>query len=97
MKKMKKIEVVINTLYLEHITNLLDKKGFSGYTVVKDVYGKGERGFMVGDEVTDVFKNSYLFTVCEEDKISYIIEDLRKILKKHGGICLISDVEWITH
>lgn len=97
MKKMKKLEVVIDTLHLEHITNLLDKKGFSGYTIIKDVYGKGERGYMAGDELSDVFKNSYIFTICEEEKLNYVIEDIRKILKKYGGICLVSDVEWLIH
>jgi len=97
MKRMKKIEVVIDTIHLEHLISLLENKGFTGYTIIKDVYGKGERGLMIGDEVTGVFQNSYLFTICEEQQLNDVIEDLRKMLKKYGGVCIVSDVDWLIH
>lgn len=97
MKKMKKIEIVIDSLHLEHLIKLLEEKSFSGYTVIREVYGKGERGLMSGDEVSGVFQNSYLFTICEEQQLSSILEDLRKVLKKYGGVCIISDVDWLIH
>ncbi|MEJ5339616.1 MAG: P-II family nitrogen regulator [Aquificaceae bacterium] len=94
---MKKVEVVIDSIYLSRVLDVLEKAGVSGYTVIKDALGKGERGIMAGDELTDVFKNSYVFTVCSEEVAQKIAESLRPLLKKVGGACLISDVLWLTH
>ncbi|MEN3028719.1 MAG: transcriptional regulator [Aquificaceae bacterium] len=97
MKSMKKVEVVVDSVYLSRALEILERSGVSGYTVIRDVLGKGERGLMSGDELTDVFKNSYLFTVCEESIALKIVEEIRPLLKKVGGVCLLSDVVWVPH
>ena len=97
MKPMKKLEIVVDSVYLNRALEILEKNGVSGYTVIRDVLGKGERGLMAADELTDVFKNSYIFTVCEEEKARKIAEEVSPLLKKAGGICIISDVVWIPH
>ncbi|MBU0924803.1 transcriptional regulator [bacterium] len=95
MKKMKKIELVIESLYLNKLIELFDKKGISGYTIIKDIEGKGEHGIKSADEVTDVFKNNYVFTVCDEEKLMNIVEDIRSFIKRNGGRCIVSDVSWV--
>lgn len=65
--------------------------------MIKDVLGKGERGLMSGDELTDTFKNSYIFTVCDEEKALKIVQDIRPLLKRFGGVCIVSDVMWLIH
>ncbi|MCS6999164.1 MAG: transcriptional regulator [Aquificaceae bacterium] len=97
MKSMKKVEVVVDSVYLSRALEILEKSGVSGYTVIRDVLGKGERGLMSGDEPTDVFKNSYIFTVCEEKTALRVAEEIKPLLKKVGGLCLLSDVVWIPH
>lgn len=93
----KKIEVVIDSYHLEKVIEVFDKNGIGGYTVIKDVLGKGERGLMSGDELTDTFKNSYIFTVCDEEKALKIVQDIRPLLKRFGGVCIVSDVMWLIH
>ncbi len=97
MKGMKKIEIVIDSLHIHRVVKILESNGVSGYTIIKDAQGKGERGIMTGDEITDVFKNSYIFTVCDEEKAMKIAEAIKPLLKKTGGICIISDVLWVSH
>lgn len=97
MKSMKKVEIVIDSLHIPKIIKILEGKGVSGYTIIRDVQGKGDRGVMPGDEVADVFKNSYIFTVCDEKTSMEIAEEIKPLLKKIGGICIISDVLWISH
>lgn len=97
MEVKKKVEVVIDSYHLEKIIELFDKNGIGGYTVIKDVLGKGERGLMSGDELTDAFKNSYIFTVCDEETALKIVQDIRPLLKRFGGVCIISDVMWVIH
>lgn len=97
MEKMKKVEIVIDSVHLNRILELLQSLGVSGYTVIRDALGMGERGIMAGDELTDVFKNSYIFTVCTEETANKIVEQIRPMLKRFGGVCLVSDVLWVKH
>lgn len=97
MEARKKIEVVIDSYHLDKVLEVFDKNRVGGYTVIKDVLGKGERGLMSGDELTDTFKNSYVFTVCDEKTATDIVQQLRPLLKRYGGVCLLSDVMWLLH
>ncbi|MFN4012526.1 MAG: P-II family nitrogen regulator [Aquificaceae bacterium] len=97
MEAMKKVEIVVDSVFLNRVLEVLEKAGVSGYTVIKDALGKGERGIMAGDELTDVFKNSYIFTVCTKEVADKIVQDVSPILKRAGGICILSDVLWLSH
>ena len=94
MKNMKKIEIIIESIYLNRLIELFDRKEITGYTIIRDVEGKGITGIKSADEITDVFSNNYVFTVCDEDKLMNIVEDIRRFIKKYGGRCIVSDVSW---
>jgi hypothetical protein len=34
---------------------------------------------------------------CAENQLSAVIEILRPILKRYGGMCLVSDANWVKH
>ena len=97
MDVMKKIEIITDSLELEKIFSILDREGISGYTVIRDVVGKGRRGVRRGDLLTDAMNNSYIITVCPEEKVASIVKSLRPILKKFGGVCVICDCQLMTH
>lgn len=97
MQAIKRVEIVTDSLEMHEVTDTIDRLGISGYTLVKDVLGKGERGLQSGDELTGVFKNSLLLVACEADKVPALVEAIRPILKKRGGICLVSDAQWVVH
>lgn len=91
MNKIKKIEFVVHKPHLTKFIELLEEQNLSGYTIIQDVLGKGSKGNMMVEEMTDSFKNSYIFILCEEEKIETITKNLIPFLKKYGGICFISD------
>ena len=95
MKNMKKIEIIIESIYLNRLIELFDRKEITGYTIIRDVEGKGITGIKSADEITDVFSNNYVFTVCDEDKLMNIVEDIRAFIKMYGGRCIVSDVSWV--
>ncbi len=97
MQNVKKLEIITDTLEMKEVCAVLEAQGVSGYSIVRDVVGKGERGWQSGDELTDVFKNSYLLTTCDASEVERLIEAVRPILKKRGGICLVSDAQWVIH
>jgi len=92
MKNMKKVEVIIESVYLNKLLDLFKSRGINHYTLFRDVEGCGGHGHKMANDVTDVGSNDYIFTLCEEEKFLEIKEDIRAFTKKYGGKCIISDV-----
>ncbi len=97
MKPVSKVEIIIDALEVEHVVKFLDEIGVSGYSIINDVIGKGHRGVRSGYEFADLFKNSYIMVVCDEKEMHRIVEAIRPIIKKFGGICIVSDVVMRVH
>ena len=97
MQNVKRIEIITNALEMREVCSELEAHGVTGYSVMHDVTGRGERGVQGGDDLSDAFKNSYLLTDCPPEQASEIIEAVRPILRKSGGICLVSDAQWVIH
>lgn len=92
MKDMKKVELVIEAVYVPRLIKLFKKHGISGYTIIKDVEGYGEHGLKTVDGITGISSNNYIFTVCEADKYKDMDTDIRKFLEMYGGKCILTDV-----
>lgn len=97
MKSVKRIEIVVDSVELKRLTDLLEKAQLKGYTVIKDVLGRGIHGLRDGGDLTDVLTNIYVLIACNEDEVQPLIEQLRPILTRFGGICLVSDAQWLIH
>ena len=97
MMPVKRIEIIVDAFELPGVLKLLDAAGMSGYTVIKDATGKGERGTRGGDELSGTFINSYVMTACPPEQVERVVEALRPILKRFGGVCLVSDAQWLIH
>jgi hypothetical protein len=76
---------------------VLDRLGVAGYSVIRDVTGRGERGEQSGDEISGVFTNSMLLTACASERLSSLAEAIRPILRRSGGVCLVSDALSVRH
>ena len=92
MKNMKKVELIIESVYTNRLIELLEQHGIDGYTIIKDIEGRGGHGLRTADDVSDVFSNIYIFTLCEEATYMHMKKDLRTFLSKYGGKCILSDV-----
>lgn len=92
MKRVVKVEIITDSLEVENIIKLLEEVGVSGYSIIQDITGKGNREVQSGYELTDLFKNSYRLVVCEENQMHKIVEAIRPVIKKFGGLCIVSDV-----
>ena len=97
MQAVKRIEIITDTLEMREVCRVLDRLAVSGYSVIRDVTGRGERGVQSGDDLTDVFKNSMVVLACPPERLAEIVEAIRPILKRRGGICLVSDAMWVMH
>ena len=97
MKAVKKVEIVVESDFLPKIVSLLEKEGINGYTIIRQASGKGAKGIRDGYGLTDVFQNNYILLACSEEELQRITEPLRALLKRIGGICLVSDAQWLIH
>ena len=75
---MKRVEIVVGAVELSEVSGVLDQAGVPGYTVLRDVTGKGDRGDRTGDDaLTGALKNGYIFCACNETQARAVAEAVR--------------------
>lgn len=94
---MKKVEVIIESIYTNRVFELFKVNGVTGYTIIRDIEGCGSHGLKTADEANDLPSNNYIFTVCEEEKFEKMIEKIRSFIDRYGGKCIISDSLVLLH
>ncbi len=92
---MKRIEIVIDEDSLEDLLGLCRSAGVRGYTFMKHAGGLGSRGERLPDAYVLEEKNAVVILACEEKQAERVITALRPKLKDFGGMCLVSDCEWV--
>jgi nitrogen regulatory protein PII len=97
VEAVKKLEIITNSLELQQVLKILEKAGVSGYTVIEDVTGKGDRGSVINDLASHALTNGYVMCVCTGKQEHQLVEAIRPVLKKFGGVCIVSDAKWIVH
>jgi len=97
LKKIHRIEIVVDAPHSARALKILAKHGLEGWSLFRGVSGSGERGAQFGDDITGVNNNHYILTTCPPEKLDEIAAALRPLLRRVGGICLISDAHWLVH
>lgn len=95
MRPVKRIEIVIEEIELDNVIEELDRIGVVGYTIVPGAGGRGERG--VRYENLQGLGNVLMTIACSEEQATQAIEAIRPILRRYGGVCLVSDAMWVIH
>lgn len=93
LHSMKEIKIVVQGEHVTFVTDLLDRVGATGYTMIHNVSGKGHHGFHEGHLLfNDVSCQVVVFTVVPEEKIAPILAGLGPLFNKHSGTMFVSDV-----
>lgn len=92
---LKRLEIVIDEEKLEELINILNEVGIRGYTFIKQAGGLGSRGTRRPDDIFFEQTNAMFILACEEKQAERLVTALRPRLKEFGGMCLISDCEWV--
>lgn len=97
MQPVKRIEIVVDSPEIPELLSVLRAQGIRGYTLFTHLRGSGDRGDRLDDEPNGGNGNSCLVIAARPDAVAGIIEAIRPILRRRGGMCLISDAQWVVH
>lgn len=96
MEAVKRIEIVVSEVIANDVVDLLDRHCVSGYTTARGLGGKGSRGVQASEGLTGDANVGFLIA-CPAPTLGPLVEDLRALLKRYGGMCLVSDALWLRH
>ncbi|MCG5052442.1 MAG: hypothetical protein KA712_05740 [Myxococcales bacterium] len=91
----KRVEIVVEAPRAPKLLEMIDEAGAKGYTVIRDVSGRGNRGVRGDGHVSDVFQNVLIIVIAAEPIALRILERSQVLLESYAGIVTISDVEVI--
>lgn len=91
---LKKLEIILDGEHKEFATDLLDRAGVKGYTIINNLSGKGRHGFHSGhlmfneDDVLIM-----IIAAVPEDLVKPILEGFAPFYNEHSGVVFISDIQ----
>lgn len=96
-KSVKRVEIIISSLELKKVLRHFQDIGISGYSIIRNVIGRGDRGSVNEEEELELLGNDYVLVICDAEQATLLQTMLLPILERHGGVCLVSDAEWLIH
>jgi nitrogen regulatory protein PII len=97
MKPTCRVEIIIGKKKVERVTSVLEAHQLTGWSVLRVEAGAGDRGERRSDELSGATTGSLIITTCEPAALQALVEDLRPLLKRYGGACIVSDARWVVH
>jgi len=91
---LKKLEIIVDGEHKGFVTDLLDRAGVKGYTIVNNLSGKGSQGFHEGHLMfneEDVLV--MIIAAVPEELVNPLHEGLAPFFGKHSGVVFISDIQ----
>lgn len=91
---LKKLEIILGGEHQEFVTDILDRAGVKGYTIINNLSGKGSQGFREGhlmfneDDVLIM-----IIAAVPKELINPILEGLAPFYNEHSGVAFISDIQ----
>lgn len=91
---LKKLEIILEGAHQEFATDLLDRAGVSGYTIINNLSGKGRHGFheghlMFNEEAVLIM----IIVAVPEELVKPILEGYAPFFSEHTGVVFISDIQ----
>lgn len=96
MKPIKRIEVIVDQGDQDAVLSAIAAEGVRHYTLIQGVGGMGEHGHRGGDPFGGTFDNTYILIACTQDEAERVVEGVRPILTRMGGVCMVSDANWVV-
>ncbi len=90
----KKLEIILEGEHLPFATDLLDRAGVKGYTIVNQLSGKGSHGFHAGHLMfNEDAVLVMLIAAVPEELVAPILEGFSPFFNQHSGVMFVSDIQ----
>jgi len=91
---LKKLEIILEGAHQEFATDILDRAGVSGYTIVNNLSGKGRHGFHEGHLMFNEDAVLIMIIVAvPEELVKPLLQGYAPFFSKHSGVVFISDIQ----
>jgi len=97
MDARKRLEIIVTQPEAKPVLKLLERHGILHYSLLKDVSGRGDRGVQDGRGLSETFINVMVVCYITPEAFEAVKESLRTELSRHGGVAVVSDVQWLPH
>ncbi len=93
MHSVKRLEIISTSLQLENLLKKLNAAEVPGYSVIRNVVGRGHDGEVSTDSdfASTTLSNIYIVSFCSEAQVDSVLLSIQPILKRYGGVCYVSD------
>ncbi len=94
LSPLKKLEIILGGEHRAFATDLLNRAGVKGYTIVNGLSGKGNSGYHEGhlmfneDDVLIM-----IIAAVPEDLVDPILQGLEPFYREHSGVVFVSDIQ----
>lgn len=93
MHSVKRLEIIASSLQLESLLKQLKTAEVPGYSVIRNVVGRGHDIEVSTDSdfASTTLSNIYILSFCTEAQVDHVLFQIQPILKRYGGVCYVSD------
>lgn len=95
MHEIKRLEMVIDVIHVDQVLSGLRQAGVDGYSVVRGATSWGDREARQPDGVSGVFENCVVLCAVKPELIEKTLQTVKPILKRCGGVGMVSEAQWI--
>jgi len=94
LNPLKKLEIILSGEHRGFATDLLDRAGVKGYTIINNLSGKGSHGFHEGhlmfneDDVLIM-----IIAAVPEELVKPILQGYAPFFAEHSGVVFLSDIQ----
>lgn len=90
---MKKIELIVSGEHENTVATMMEKAPTSGFTVLRNISGKGHHGFHDGKILFNDKASFVMFiAIAPEEAIATIALGMKTLFQKNSGVMFVSDV-----
>jgi nitrogen regulatory protein PII len=93
MHARKRIEIVVEAVQAERVTDLLDRLGAKGWTMLPVISGRGRQGLRQGGVPGGVFDNVLILCIASAELAEQLMAAQAELLGARPAIVSISDTE----
>ncbi len=91
MHNRKRIEIVVERVRAGDVTDLLDRLGATGWTILPVLAGRGHQGVRQGGDLSGVLDNVVVLCITSETVVARVMEARDDLLGARPAIVSITD------